>query len=126
MYGPLGIRGFPTPESSHPLWGDYLRAVASTGLNGSCMKGTLICNFAHGPFNSGRWQHTLQESAEHLMSKVTDEWLEEKSDRISFDRGLDSHEATREDGVQASCIAGRTKFDMGSALMQVHRSQITA
>jgi hypothetical protein len=86
------------------------------------MKGTLICNYAHGPFNSGRWQYSLQEGADHLMSKVSAEWMIDQGDRIAFDRGTDQHEATKEDWTEAKCIKGRTKFARDSVLRTMQPS----
>jgi hypothetical protein len=110
LFGPLGVRGFPQPESAHPKWGDFGRALESSGLNGSAMKCTIIANWGTGPFQSGKNHVTMTEAAENLMRLVSDEWLSACSDRVAFDQGVLQCDLTADSWMESSCISRRQKF----------------
>jgi hypothetical protein len=108
LFGPLGVRGCPQPECSHPQWNDYCRAVESSGLNGTSMKCTIVANYGAGPYLEGKNLTTMRQGSEDLMSKVSGKWLEEASESIAFDRGLPHCRATAEDWTDA--LNGRIRF----------------
>jgi hypothetical protein len=72
------------------------------------MKCTIIANYGAGPFLSGKNQMTVQEAAENLMLQVSDDFMEEASETIAFDRGLGDCKATADDFLDA--MAGRIRF----------------
>ena len=79
LFGPLGVRGMPIPEQAHPMWNDCSRAMASCGLKGALLKGTLLINHYAGPYKSGRFGYDLQSVSRMLMLSCTDEYLEDLS-----------------------------------------------
>ena len=104
LYGPFAVRGVPFPECSHPKWGDYLRAVDSSKLRGTAMKSTLLVNYGRGPFSSGKRQSNIQDAASNLMDNVADDYLEEVSHCVMFDRGVEEDECrciTRDDWLDS-------------------------
>ncbi len=111
LYGPCGVRGFPEPESSHPKWGDFSRALESSGLNGSAMKGSIVCNYGSGPFMSGSNQCTIKQAAQSLMDSVGPEFLDRLSDQVAFDRGLKHWHLSKDDWMETRSIARRIKYD---------------
>ena len=108
MYGPLGVRGAPMPEFAHPLWGDTTRALSSAGLKPSVMKGTLLCNFYRGPFQSGTAGTNLQEAATLLAETCSEEFLADLSPAYARDMKLDEgYSMTRDDILQCPGVATR-------------------
>jgi hypothetical protein len=47
------------PEASHPAWNDASRAMTSSGLKSSLLRGTVLVNHFQGPFRSGRFGFEL-------------------------------------------------------------------
>lgn len=106
-YGPLSVRGAPIPECAHPAWNDSSRALQSSGLKPSVLKGTVLVNNYKGPFHSGRNGYSLQEAAQRLAATCSDEFLSELSLSYGFDTGLPDVELTREAFLSAPGIATR-------------------
>lgn len=107
----LGLRGAAFPDASHGQWGDHERAIASAGLNGSILKGTLICGCGSGPFTSGRNHFTANQAAELLLEGKDDAWFDQFNADIAFDRGIPEQEVsvTTEDWLGSPGIGPRLK-----------------
>ena len=88
LAGPLQLRILPTPESSHPMWNDFINATTAANLKSTLLKCTLLVNWGQGPFGSGTHQCRLSEAATHLMEVAPDWYLEEMNDNIAADRGI--------------------------------------
>ena len=110
MYGPLKIRGFPQPESCHPKWGDFGRAVESSSLNGALMKGTVLCSYGHGHYESGTGFVSIKAAAEDLMEVCSDNFLQDASERLSFDRGIEQDTLTPDDWLNSDAVQKRTPY----------------
>ena len=95
----MGVRLLPTPESSHPMWNDYLNAINSAHLQSVLLKATLLVNFSHGPFASGANQLKLSDAAKHLMDIAPQQFLEEANEEIARDRGQLQSDVTRDEWV---------------------------
>ena len=87
MAGPLFLRCFAMPESSHPQWNDCNRALQSSGLKSAVLRGTVLANHFRGPFRSGRYQYELEEAAYAYLRHVSDEDLASFSEEFAFDVG---------------------------------------
>lgn len=95
-----GVRILPTPETSHPMWNDFLNAIKAAGLQSTLLKATLLANFSHGPFSSGANQLKLSEAGAHLMDIAPNGFLEEMNEHIARDRGEDFSNVTPDEWVQ--------------------------
>ena len=103
----INVRGMCCPESAHPKWGDVSRALASSKLRGSVLKGTLICNHYHGPFMTKKFSYQLKEAAEILMATCTDQFLDDLQDSYHYDVQDDTQALTREAWLEAPGIKTR-------------------
>ena len=63
LAGPCGLRVYPEPEGSHPMWNDFLRSIAEADLKPVLLKASLLCNWTRGPFGSGTHQCKLSDAA---------------------------------------------------------------
>ena len=67
LAGPCGLRVYPEPEGSHPMWNNFLSAIDQSNLKAVLLKATLFVNWTRGPFGSGAHQCRLTDAAKHLM-----------------------------------------------------------
>ncbi|CAE7760134.1 unnamed protein product [Symbiodinium sp. CCMP2456] len=88
LFGPMWLRGCPLPEYCHPVWGDVSRALNSSKLRGSVMKGTLLTNFYKGPFQSRTNTFHLKEAAKLFAQTASEDELDLLSPGYAFDMGL--------------------------------------
>ena len=100
----INVRGMCCPESAHPKWGDVSRALASSKLRGSVLKGTLICNHF---FMTKKFSYQLKEAAEILMATCTDQFLDDLQDNYHCDVQDDTQALTREAWLEAPGIKTR-------------------
>ena len=103
----LNLRLVPIPESCHPLWNDTLRALASSKLKGSVLKGTLLVNYYKGPFCTKKNRYTVQQAATLLADTCSDAWLDEMQESFQFDRRSADEVLTRDAILEAPGIANR-------------------
>lgn len=95
--GPLYLRCFSIPEACHPLWNDTNRALQSSKLKSSILRGTVLTNHFKGPFRSGRHQFELVEAAlSYLRSVSDDELCSQWSEDFAFDIGDPGAKLTKE------------------------------
>ena len=91
--GPLFLRCFSIPEACHPLWNDTNRALQSSKLKSTILRGTVLTNHFRGPFRSGRHQYELEEAALSFLRSISEEELQSQwSEDFAFD--LDDPQAT--------------------------------
>ena len=57
-------------------------------LSGSVLKGTVLANMNHGPWLSGKTFQAKQEIGKLLSDTITDEWVTNHLDDITFDHGV--------------------------------------
>ena len=113
----MGVRILPTPETSHPMWNDFLNAIKAAGLQATLLKATLLVNFSHGPFSSGANQLKLSEAGAHLMDIAPEGFLEEMNEHIARDRGEDAYDVTPIEWVQV-CTKKITRVAWCEKMMQ--------
>ena len=82
------LRICPIPDASHPKWGDFGRAIDSSGLRLSLLKGTCLVNHGRGPWGTHRFAYEAQEAASHLLRSKDDEYFEELLPRLEYDLGV--------------------------------------
>ena len=90
LAGPCGLRIYPEPEASHPMWNDFLRAVTESSLKGILLKGTLLCNWGRGPFGSHGHHQRLSGAATDLMERKChdEQFMIQMSELLAKDRGM--------------------------------------
>ncbi len=86
--GPLRMRCFPTPESSHPQWNDCSRSLVSSTLKATLLKATLLVNHFKGPFRSQTYAFDLQEAARRYLKDTRGSQLHTISESWSEDMGF--------------------------------------
>ena len=79
LYGVLKIRGMPQSDYAHRAWNDVTLALNRSGLKPAVLKGTLICTYYRGPYQSAAHAYDLQTAARKLMLTAPDSLLEELS-----------------------------------------------
>ena len=110
----IGLRGFHEPEACHPKWNGVKAAMRAASLEVAALKGTMMSNWSHGPYNSGQLRMTGEEALRlKLRHQATPEWLLERADLISFDTGIPLEDADHDlifNFFAEACDAGRTDF----------------
>ena len=96
LSGPMHVRTFGIPESSHPAWNDTSRALQSSRLKAALLRGTVICNHFRGPFRSGKFQYDLREAAISFLASCNDDTIERLSEDYAFDTGVRNCTLTKE------------------------------
>ena len=112
LYSVLKVRGFPSAELCHPLWNDYKRSVSKSGLLGCMLKCTATCNYGHGPWQAGDRFVALEKAGARLMRRATPEFMQDLSERVSFDRRIkdETYIMTEEEFLSSRTICRRTPF----------------
>ena len=64
------------------------------------LKGTIIANLIHGPFNGCKNQQAKQEIVTKLVEQGTPEWHKDKVEGIAFDRGVEIEDLAELDVAQ--------------------------
>ena len=89
-------------------------ALRAASLEVAALKGTMMSNWSHGPYNSGQLRMTGEEALKlKLRHQATPEWLHERAGLISFDTGISLEDADPEQIYSFfadACDAGRTDF----------------
>jgi len=86
----VGLRGYQEPDSAHRRWNNFRLALANSGLEVSCLKGTTMANWSKGPYKSGQLAFTGEECLSmFLRDNATESWLEEQGALIAQDRLLE-------------------------------------
>ena len=102
------------PEICHPLYNAQKNAINDWGERSSILKLTHICNYNHGAFLSGDRLLTRQEAFNAWLSKQSEDYLQELSERVSEDIGaevsVDQRGCLIDDFLKAPCIAKRLPF----------------
>ena len=83
-----GLRVCPIPDSAHPKWNDFGRAIDASDLRLSLLKGTCIVNHGRGPWGTHRFSYEAQEAAASLLHQKGSDFFEDLIPRIEYDTGI--------------------------------------
>ena len=83
-----GLRVCPIPDSAHPKWNDFGRAIDASGLRMSLLKGTCIVNHGRGPWGTHRFSYEVKEAAAHLLAEKSADFFQDMVPRIEYDTGI--------------------------------------
>ena len=102
----LRLRCLPTADLCHPLWNDWKRSLGA--LNGTLLKCSTVCNWGHGPFQSGSRFTSLKFAGEKLVRMITPQHLDALTERVAFDRGWpNASKRLCEEEIRNSASVGR-------------------
>ena len=88
--GTLGCVVTRNPIQPTAVGTTFRLALTASNLEVSCLKGTTITNWSHGPYKSGQNLVTGEHCLEMLLRDcATDEWLEEQAALLSQDMLLE-------------------------------------
>ena len=100
-------------ELCHPLWNDFKRSVTKAGLLACLLKSTHTCNLPTRPYRSGKKRFAFRQAAEKIISLADDEYFEQLSERVFFDRSWQGGGSalTREEFMSSRAVTRRLPYE---------------
>ncbi|CAE6970581.1 unnamed protein product [Symbiodinium sp. CCMP2592] len=86
LFSVLDLREVATAECCHPSWNDFTRSVSKASLQGTMLKACACANYGAGPWKSGKRRVTIKQAAERLVSKASNDYMDELNEKVNFDR----------------------------------------
>ena len=110
----LGYRVHIEPEMCHPLWNDVKNSIRRSGMQSALLKGVVMSNINHGPYNSGANMQLKYEALCSIVEHMSVSEFEELQERMAADKmvEVDSGEVPQspQDLFEESTVKNRGIF----------------
>ena len=112
----MGCRGLTQPETSHPKWNSYKRAVTAAELDYDVLRLTVCANYSHGPWGAGDRLVLKQQMLAAFLKKQPKEYFADIAQEIFRDQGSTAAPSAEdaafmlEDFMSTDALRNRGKF----------------